>query len=65
MGLPRRDTLSYVMGSLGSHHAHPYAVQSLAFLLTLLFPGGVFALLAGSIVEQARRKSGRFLPTGE
>jgi hypothetical protein len=53
------------MGSLGSYHAHPYATQSLAFLVTLLFPAGAFVLVAGSLFEKARRKAGRFLPDAE
>ena len=50
------------MGGLGSHHAHPYAVQSAAFLVSMLLPGGVLALLVGAWVERARR---RFRPAAD
>ncbi|MDE2481355.1 MAG: hypothetical protein KGN02_04105 [bacterium] len=44
------------MGGLGSHHAHSYAVQTAALLVSMLVPGGVLALLVGAWVEQARRR---------
>ncbi len=48
-----------IMGGLGSHPLHPYAIQSFAFLLSLLVPGGVFALLLGAWIERYRRRNGR------
>jgi hypothetical protein len=47
------------MGGLSSHHVHPYALQSAAFLLSLLFPSAVLALLGGAAVERLRRRGGR------
>ena len=57
-----RGKLSTTMGGLGSHHVHPYIVQTAAFLLSVLLPGGVFALLIGAWVERARR---RLLPPND
>lgn len=45
-----------IMGAIGAHHGHSYAVQTIAFLVTLLFPGGVLALLGGAIAEKMRRR---------
>ena len=67
------------MGGLGHHPSHPYAVQTVAFLLSLLVPGSAFALLIGAWWEGQRRKrparsgtpvvasaiGSRFLPQGE
>lgn len=50
------------MGGLGSHHAHPYALQSAAFMFSLLFPGSVLALLAGAILERLRGRTGALAP---
>jgi hypothetical protein len=47
------------MGGLGSHHLHPYAVQSAAFYFSLLFPSGALLLLAGAIKERFRHRAGR------
>ncbi len=44
------------MGGLGSHHVHPYSVQTAAFILSAFLPGGVFALLVGAWIEAARRR---------
>ncbi|HTU70740.1 MAG TPA: hypothetical protein VMF11_10530 [Candidatus Baltobacteraceae bacterium] len=44
------------MGGLGSHHTHPYALQALAFVGSLLLPGVLFALLGGAWWEQLRRR---------
>ena len=57
--LAKHDTLPTIMGGLGSHPHHPYLVQSLAFVISLLVPGGVFALLAGAWFEERRRRHGR------
>ena len=46
------------MGALGAHHGHSYAVQTAAFLVSALFPGGVLALLAGAIRERLSRRGG-------
>jgi hypothetical protein len=43
------------MGGLGHHASHSYAVETVAFLFSLLVPGGVFALLAGAWWENFRR----------
>ncbi len=48
--------LSKIMGALGAHHGHSYVVQTVAFFVTLLFPGGVLALLGGALLEKARRR---------
>jgi hypothetical protein len=48
--------LSDVMGAIGAHHGHSYVVQTVAFLVTLLFPGGVLALLGGAALERMRRR---------
>ncbi|HET9028855.1 MAG TPA: hypothetical protein VFN49_01650 [Candidatus Aquilonibacter sp.] len=45
------------MGSLGAHHGHSYAVQTVAFLITLLFPGCILALLGGALAEKVRRRT--------
>lgn len=47
------------MGGLGSHHVHPYALQSAAFYFSLLFPGGALFLIAGAIKERFRHRAGR------
>ncbi|MBV8636739.1 MAG: hypothetical protein JO322_01515 [Candidatus Eremiobacteraeota bacterium] len=44
------------MGAIGAHHGHSYAVQTVAFFVTLLFPGGVLALIGGAIAEKMRRR---------
>jgi hypothetical protein len=44
-----------IMGGLGSHHVHPYALQAGAFFISLILPGLVFALLGGSFIEHRRR----------
>lgn len=43
------------MGGIGHHPVHPYALQSAAFIISLLMPGGVFALLLGGWWEGVRR----------
>ena len=48
--------LSGIMGAIGAHHGHSYVVQTVAFFITLLFPGGVLALLGGAIAEKTRRR---------
>lgn len=48
--------LSSIMGAIGAHHGHSYAIQTAAFFVTLLFPGGVLALLAGAVAEKLRRR---------
>jgi hypothetical protein len=48
--------LCEIMGAIGAHHGHSYAVQTVAFLITLLFPGGVLALVGGAIAEGIRRR---------
>ncbi len=45
------------MGGFGAHPLHPYAVQAIAFSLSLLIPGGVFALLGGAFFENHRRRA--------
>ena len=47
------------MGGLGHHLSHPYGLQTLAFYLSLLFPGGVLLLLVGAAWEYARRNAFR------
>lgn len=44
------------MGGLGHHPSHPYAIQGIAFMLSLLIPGSAFALLFGAWLEGRRRK---------
>lgn len=53
------------MGGIGAHHGHSYAVEVAAFVVTLLFPGGLLALLAGALREKALRRSGRLLPSSD
>lgn len=43
------------MGGFGHHHFHPDTVQLLALIISMLLPGGVFALLTGAHLEQKRR----------
>ena len=44
------------MGSMGTTHTlHPYIVQNIAFLLSLLFPAAIIALIVGAIRERALR----------
>lgn len=51
------------MGAIGAHHGHSYAVQTAAFIVSALFPGGVLALLAGAVREKlTRRGSDRLSP---
>ena len=52
------------MGSIGAHHGHSYTVQTVAFLVSILFPGGALALLAGAIREKMARR-GFLAPAGE
>lgn len=40
------------------HHVHPYALQTFSFLITLIVPGAVFALLGGAWFEGFRRSRG-------
>ncbi len=42
----------------GHHHAHSYALQTLAFYITLLPSLGVLALLTGALVEKRQRSHG-------
>jgi hypothetical protein len=44
------------MGGLGHHHVHPYVVQTVAFIGSLVLPGLLFALLGGAFWEQGRRR---------
>lgn len=44
------------MGGLGSHHAHPYALQTAAFLASLMLPGLVLLLVGGAYLERFRRR---------
>ena len=48
--------MASVMGAIGAHHGHSYAVQTAAFLVTALFPGGVLALLVGAVMEKLGRR---------
>ncbi len=48
--------LSRIMGAIGAHQGHSYVVQTAAFLTTLLFPGGVLALVGAAIAEKMRRR---------
>ncbi|HVA27429.1 MAG TPA: hypothetical protein VNF68_04575 [Candidatus Baltobacteraceae bacterium] len=41
---------------------HPYSLQTAAFLFSMLFPGGVLALIVGAVLERARRRRGRPAP---
>jgi len=50
------------MGGLGSHHVHPYALQSAAFFFSMLFPGSVLLLLGGAIMERLRGRTGALAP---
>ena len=43
------------MGGIGS--AHSYAAQTAAFMVSLLLPASVFALLIGAWWEQWKRKA--------
>lgn len=43
------------MGGIGSHAPHPYAIQTIAFLCSLVLPGALFALIGGSIWERRSR----------
>lgn len=44
------------MGGLGSQHVHPYAVQTAAFLVSLLLPALALFLVGGAIFEDFRRR---------
>jgi hypothetical protein len=44
------------MGGLGSHHVHTYAVQTAAFLTSLLLPGFALLLVGGAYLERFRRR---------
>lgn len=48
--------LCLIMGAIGAHHGHSYIVQTIAFFVTLLFPGGVLALVGAAIAERTRRR---------
>jgi hypothetical protein len=52
------------MGAIGAHHGHSYTVQTVAFIVSALFPGGVLALLAGAVMEKLGRRS-TILAAGE
>jgi hypothetical protein len=54
--LAKHGMLSEIMGALGAHHGHSYVVQTVAFFVTMLFPGGVLALLGAAIAEKNRRR---------
>jgi hypothetical protein len=45
------------MGGIGSHHGHPYALQTAAFVVSMLLPGSALALVAGAYWEQFRRRT--------
>lgn len=47
------------MGGLSEHPAHSYALQTIAFYISMLFPGGVMILLLGAWWEHLRRNSFR------
>ena len=49
---------------LGAHHGHSYTVQTVAFIISAFFPGGVLALLAGAVMEKLSRR-GPILAAGE
>lgn len=42
------------MGGLSGHHGHPYIVQTVAFLASMLLPGSALALVAGAYWERLR-----------
>ncbi|MDQ2865621.1 MAG: hypothetical protein M3R51_05295 [Candidatus Eremiobacteraeota bacterium] len=44
---------------MGHHHVHPYALQSLAFILALTVPAVVFLLIGGAWLEGSRSERGR------
>ena len=56
MHLPSVLHSSAIMGAIGAHQGHSYVVETVAFFITLLFPGGVLALLGGAIAEKVRRR---------
>jgi hypothetical protein len=47
------------MGSLGPAGGHSYAAQTMAFAISLLGPGSVFALLFGAWLENRKRNRAR------
>jgi hypothetical protein len=47
------------MGGLGNSHVHPYAVQTAAFLASLLLPGFALFLVGGAYLERFRRLNPR------
>ena len=46
-----------IMGGLGSHPSHPYAVQTAAFLVSLVLPGSALFVVAGAYFERFRRRA--------
>jgi len=47
------------MGGLSGHHGHPYIVQTVAFLASMLLPGSALALVAGAYWERLRARRDR------
>ena len=50
---------------MGIGTAHSYAAQTAAFMVSLLLPGALFALMIGAWCEQRTRKNRRSAPQAE